>query len=207
MVVPGQVVVLNGTSSAGKSSTAAAFQAARAADGDCWIVTGLDDYLAKLPGEWVEVGAWIGARANEGIRLETDGDRAMFRLGELARRLMRAYRRSVRELARAGLNVMVDEVSLQEDEWLDWCEALQGLDPVWVAVRCDVEVAVAREAARGDRAIGLVRGQADVVHRFPDYRIELDTTASSVAEIVEQLDHLLALRPVTPAGDARRSPR
>ena len=207
MVVPGQVVVLNGTSSAGKSSTAAAFQQARAAVGDCWIVTGLDDYVAKLPGEWVEVGGWIGARASEGIRLETDGDRAMFRLGELAHRLMRAYRRSVRELAVAGLNVLVDEVSLQEDEWLDWCDALHGLDPVWVAVRCDVEVAAAREAARGDRALGLVRGQADVVHRYPTYGIELDTTASSVADVVEQLDELLRARSVTPADADRRSPR
>jgi len=207
MVAPGQVVVLNGTSSAGKSSTAAAFQETRAAVGECWIIVGLDDYLAKLPGEWVEVGSWVGTRASDGIRLETDGDRAMFRVGEQARRLMLAYRRSIRELALAGLNVVVDEVSLEEDEWRDWCAALQGLDPVWVAVRCDVEVAGARESARGDRAIGLARGQADIVHRFPAYDIELDTTARSVAEVAEQLDHLLRARPIRGFESARGGPR
>ena len=194
MVDRGTIVVLNGTSSAGKSSTAAAFQRARAEAGECWLVIGLDDYLAKLPGEWVEVGAWVGPRASDGVRLVTDGDRAMFQIGPLARRLMRAYRRSIREAARAGLNVVVDEVSLYEDEWDDWCDALAGLDPVWVAVRCEVEIAAAREAARGDRAIGLVRGQSDVVHRYPAYDLELDTTSTAVDEVVQQLTEFLARR-------------
>ncbi len=74
--------------------------------------------------------------------------------------------------------MIVDEVSLQEPEWLDWCEALDGLGAMWVAVHCDVEVASQREAARGDRELGLVRGQADVVHRYPVYALELDTTAT-----------------------------
>jgi chloramphenicol 3-O phosphotransferase len=191
-VAPGQVVVLNGTSSAGKSSTAAAFQELRAARGECWLVIGLDDYLAKLPGRWVEVGNWVGPYASDGIRLVTDGDRSMFRIGELATRMMHAYRRSVREMAFAGLNVMVDEVSLEAPEWIDWCEALAGIDAVWVAVRCDIEVAAARESARGDRAIGLVRGQYDIVHRHPAYAFEIDTTTASVDEVVAQLDSFLA---------------
>ena len=95
--------------------------------------------------------------------------------------------------------MIVDEVSLQEDEWHDWCEALDGLDAVWVAVRCDVEVASQREAARGDRALGLVRGQADVVHRFPAYDLELDTTVTPVDEVVRQLDDFVRnLGPVDP---------
>ena len=46
-----------------------------------------------------------------------------------------------------------------------------------------LDVAAQREAARGDRAIELVRGQADVVHRFPAYATEIDTTAAPVATI------------------------
>jgi len=191
--------VLNGTSSSGKTSTANAFQELRSRAGECWLVIGLDDFLAKLPGRWVEVGAWVGSLAGDGIRLEREGDRANFHIGEQARRLMRAYRRSVREIARAGLNVIVDEVSLHEDEWQDWCVALDGLDAVWVAVHCDVEVASQREAARGDRALGLVRGQADVVHRFPDYALELDTTDTPVEEVASRLDEFVSkLRAVDP---------
>ena len=191
MVAPGRVVVLNGTSSAGKSSLAAAFQRAREAEGELWIVMGLDEFLLKLPDRWVEVGKWVGSFAEEGIRLETQGDRSNFHIGEQARRLMRAYRRSVREFASAGFNVIVDEVSLEADEWQDWCEALAGLAPVWVAVRCDTETAVRREFERGDRAVGLARDQAERVHRFPNYDFELDSTTSSVEVLVEQLYELL----------------
>ncbi len=199
VVAPGQVVVLNGTSSSGKTSTANAFQESRSRAGELWLVIGLDDFLAKLPRRWVEVGAWVGSLAEDGVRLERDGDRANFHIGEHARRLMHAYRRSVREIARAGINVVVDEVSLQEDEWNDWCAALDGLDAVWVAVRCDVEVASQRETARGDRALGLVRGQSEVVHRFPRYDLELDTTAAPVEQIARQLEEFVVnLRRVDP---------
>jgi chloramphenicol 3-O phosphotransferase len=199
VVAAGRVVVLNGTSSSGKTSTANAFQESRSRAGECWLVIGLDDFLAKLPGRWVEVGAWVGSLAGDGVRLEREGDRANFHIGEQARRLMRAYRRSVREIARAGLNVVVDEVSLHEDEWQDWCLALDGLDAVWVAVHCDVEVAAQREAARGDRALGLVRGQAGVVHQFPDYDLELDTTHAPVEEVARRLEEFVSnLRAVDP---------
>ena len=191
--------MLNGTSSSGKTSTANAFQASRSQAGELWLVVALDDFLAKIPGRWVEVGAWVGSLAGDGIRLERDGDRANFHIGDQARRLMRAYRRSVREIASAGINVIVDEVSLQEDEWQDWCEALDGLAVAWVAVRCDVDVASQREAARGDRALGLVRGQADVVHRYPAYEFELDTTVAAVDEVARRLEEFVGnLRPLDP---------
>lgn len=192
VVAPGQVVVLNGTSSSGKTSTALAFQELRAQAGDLWVVLALDDFIGKVPRRWVDVGTWVGSLAGDGVRLVRDGERANFEIGPKAQRLMRAYRRSVRETALAGINVIVDEVSLQEPEWLDWCAALDGLGAVWVAVRCDVEVASQREAARGDRVLGLVRGQADVVHRYPAYDLELDTTVESVHEVVRQLDEFVA---------------
>jgi chloramphenicol 3-O phosphotransferase len=199
VVATGRVVVLNGTSSSGKTSTANAFQATRSQAGELWVVTGLDDYIGKLPARWVEVGEWVGSRAGDGVQLVVDGERAGFHIGADAQRLLRAYRRSVREIARAGINVIVDEVTIEEHEWLDWCEALAGLDAIWVAMRCDVEIASQREAARGDRVRGLVRGQVDVVHRYPLYDLELDTTVTPVEEVASQLDEFVrALRPVDP---------
>lgn len=193
MVVAGRIVVLNGTSSAGKTSTALAFQELRAQSGELWIVVALDDFLAKVPRRWVEVGEWAGSFARDGMQLVRDGERANFHIGEQAKRLMRAYRRSVRETALAGINVIVDEVSLQEPEWLDWSEALDGLGALWVAVHCDVEIASRREAARGDRELGLVRGQAEVVHRYPAYDFEVDTTVTPVEDVVRKLDEFVGV--------------
>ena len=191
MVAPGRVVVINGTSSAGKTALAKAFQEIRAAAGDCWLVFGIDDFLPRLPRRWVAYDAWSGSLAGDGVRLVRDGDRARYRIGALGRRVLSAYRRSIAEVARAGLNVLVDDVTIEEHEWDEWCAVLAGLHPVWVALRCDADVAVAREAARGDRARGLVRGVVDLVHRFPVYDLELDSTAVSAADLAAQLNAYL----------------
>ena len=165
MVAPGRVVVINGTSSAGKTTLAHAFQEARAAAGECWVVFGIDDFVPRLPRRWVAIDAWSGSLADDGVRLVRDGDRARYEIGALGRRLKSAYRRSIADVARAGLNVVVDDVTIERDEWDEWCEALAGLDPLWVALRCDVDVAATREATRGDRVRGLARGVDDLVDR------------------------------------------
>jgi len=195
MVAPGRVVVINGTSSAGKTTLAETFQEARAADGECWVIFGIDDFMPRLPRRWVAIDAWSGSLARDGVRLERDGDRARFRIGALGRRILTAYRHSIAAIAGAGLNVVVDDVSIEEEEWDEWCVALAGLDPVWVALRCDVDVAARREAARGDRAQGLVRGLVDIVHRFPAYDLELDSTAASAADLATQLAAYLGEAP------------
>jgi len=54
VVEAGKVVVLNGTSSAGKTSLALAFQDLRARRGDCWVVFGIDDFIPRLPRQWAD---------------------------------------------------------------------------------------------------------------------------------------------------------
>jgi chloramphenicol 3-O phosphotransferase len=191
VVEAGTVVVLNGTSSAGKSTLAREFQALRAARGDCWVVFGIDDFLPKLPGRWIEIDEWKGPFSDDGVRLDRDGDCARYHIGELGQRLLAAYRRSIAEIARCGMNVVVDDVMIEHHEWDQWQRALTGLRAVFVGVRCDVEVAVRREAERGDRARGLARGQAETVHRCARYDVEVDTTFESAVEIARRLDTLL----------------
>ena len=86
VVAPGRVVVLNGTSSSGKTSAAQAFQQARADAGECWVVVGMDDFMPKLPRRWVKVGTWAGSIADDGVRLDRAGDRARFHIGRVDRR-------------------------------------------------------------------------------------------------------------------------
>jgi chloramphenicol 3-O phosphotransferase len=53
---------------------------------------------------------------------------------------------------------------------------------VWVGVRCDPEVAVAREHGRQDRIGGMARLQATRVHEGVVYDLVVDTTAASAAD-------------------------
>jgi chloramphenicol 3-O phosphotransferase len=49
-------------------------------------------------------------------------------------------------------------------------------------VRCDAEVAAARELARGDRVIGMAVSQATVVHEGVQYDVEADTTSTEALD-------------------------
>jgi chloramphenicol 3-O phosphotransferase len=171
----GRVVVLNGTSSAGKTTLATMLQSRLASDGDCWIVLGIDDVFLKLPHDWIRLRDWLGAYAEEGIAFETIDGEVERRVGPIGTRTLAAYRGWVGAAARAGLNVIVDEVLLDESDWIGWQQELDGLDVTWVRVDIALDALEARERERGDRMIGLARSQYDIVHRFPKYDLRVDT--------------------------------
>ena len=169
--------MLNGTSSAGKTTLATTLQARLAEAGECWIVVGVDDLFAKLPPAWVTYRTHVGAHADQGIAFElVDGD-VERRVGPIGAQVLAAYRRTVAGAALAGLNVIVDEVLLSEEDWNAWQVELDNLDVLWVRVDCALDVVEARELARGDRMIGLARAQFDVVHLHPAYDVCVDTVA------------------------------
>jgi chloramphenicol 3-O phosphotransferase len=182
-----RIVILNGASSAGKTTLATGFRDQRAAVGDFWLVTGIDDFLAKLRPEWVSAGPDEGAFAADGFRFESTPEGARVRVGSLGRHLLRAYQASVCAVARAGLNVLVDEVVIDKTAWDDWTGVLGDLDVVWVGIRCAAEVAEARNKARGDRYAGLARAQTFTVHRHATYDFEIDTTTQPPREVLSRL--------------------
>ena len=61
----GSVIVLNGPSSSGKSTLAAALQRRFAAEGECWFVYALDDYIARVPFDWITAGRHVGPHAED----------------------------------------------------------------------------------------------------------------------------------------------
>ena len=188
----GRVVVLNGGSSAGKSSLARALQDRWAERGECWVVLAWDDFVPRLPARWFGIPAARGDLASEGANYRVlDEQTASFDLGRVGRRMVAAYHRAVAAFARSGLDVLVDEVVLSEDDWVDWSEALDGLDVRWVAVRCDLDVAIGRERQRGDRLPGLARGTSLAAHRHVRYDAEIDTTSAAVHELATEVDALL----------------
>ena len=196
MAAGGSIVVLNGASSAGKSTIATSFRDRRAAAGDLWLLIGIDDYLAKLPVEWLDLGlpGGPGAHARDGLALRPGADGRDLHVGPVCRRLLRAYYAAVAAAARAGLNVLVDEVVVDETAWHDWQVALEGLSVVWVGVRCSLEVAEARERRRGDRPHGMTRAQVTTVHRHARYDVEIDTSeltpAEGAAEFARHMERL-----------------
>ena len=190
----GRVLVLNGSSSAGKSSLARALQAELERRGEPWVVFGWDDFVPRLPARWHGGPEVVHDLADDGIRYRLVGDdEAILVAGPVARRVLAAYHRAVAAMAGAGVDVIVDEVLITAEEWDDWQEALAGLPVRWVGVRCPPEVVAERERLRGDRVLGLARGTAERVHLHATYDLEVDTSTATPGELASRLIHQIEL--------------
>jgi chloramphenicol 3-O phosphotransferase len=139
--------------------------------------------LATGPGEYADAGLWF-EQTPSGRRL---------RVGPTCRQLIEVYHQWVSAAVRSGMNVIVDDVVIDRETYESWERVLEGLEPVWVAVRCPVEVAEARELIRGDRAIGLARAQHELVHRDISYAFDIDTGDLTATEAHETLRRHLGL--------------
>jgi chloramphenicol 3-O phosphotransferase len=158
-----QVIVLNGGSSAGKSGIVRCLQAILP---DPWLALGTDVLVDAMPSAL--------RNPDGGIGFAPDGQ---VTVGPRFRELEAAWIEGVAAMARAGARVIVDEVFLGGAySQQRWQKALDGLEVLWVGVRCDPTVAAAREVARGDRTAGMAASQADLVHQGVGYDLEVDTT-------------------------------
>ena len=167
----GRIVILNGVPRAGKSSIAAAMQAELAGP---WISLGVDAQNATLPSALLP-----------GIGLRPGGERPD--LEPVVQRLYAALYQSIAAHARAGFDVVVDvghhDVYSRPLGILPACaRLLDGLDVLFVGVRCPLEVIMARrnadphsQYAKGDGVPAPVQRWQDAVHVPGIYDLELDT--------------------------------
>lgn len=92
------------------------------------------------------------------------------------RRAESAWRNAMAAIPIAGIGVILDEVFLDGGKSQNrLAESLQELTVGWVGVRCEPEVAEARELRRGDRVHGQARDQALRVHEGVRYDLTVDT--------------------------------
>jgi chloramphenicol 3-O phosphotransferase len=200
----GRVIVLNGTSSSGKSTLVRALQARLAGP---WLGVGIDTVVFALPKAYLEPPLW--AEVFRYVAVEPGGP-APFRIetGDLGRRLVEGMHGMVASLADEGLSVIVDHVLLEPDWLPDLAERLAGHEVLFVGVRCPLEVVVRREAERRDRTIGQAAAQLDVVHRAGGYDLEVDTSLLAADAAAERIAARLAGGfPATPFGDWRDAAR
>jgi chloramphenicol 3-O phosphotransferase len=162
------VVVLNGGSSAGKSSIAACLQGRLHGT---WLTLGIDDLIRALS------HGPHDTEAGGSLTISSEGSVAV---GETFRAAEDAWYEGVAAMARAGTGVIVDEVFLEGGASQARLEqALQELSVIWVGVQCDPAVAESRERQRPDRTVGMARQQAAVVHQGVHYDVVVVTSHAS----------------------------
>ncbi|MGH9293100.1 MAG: chloramphenicol phosphotransferase CPT family protein [Acidimicrobiales bacterium] len=177
------VVVLNGGSSSGKTSIARCLQRLL---GPTWMSLSIDDLVRALPGgddvdELIGVPRAVTAVGTEGsIVFGPDGSVIV---GDDFRRVEASWYGGLAEMGRCGTGLILDEVFMSgrsSQERL--AAALSGLPVVWVGVRCDPDVAAARERARPDRVTGMAHLQSERVHEGVVYDLIVDTTGASASD-------------------------
>ena len=104
---PGRVVLFHGTSSSGKTTVARAVQ--RLSD-EPWVHLGIDTVWNAIDERWME----HGPRAAEGFLWSED---ATIVPGPVGQRLARGMRAGLAAFARAGNDVLVDDVFI-DPAWL-----------------------------------------------------------------------------------------
>ncbi len=177
----GKIILLNGASSAGKSSIVKALQTTLS---EAYLEAGIDKFLFMLPNDYLmKAHLWhqvIGYEKGENGEL-------LPKVGDHGHQLMRGMHRAISGLAQTGNNVIADHVMLDK-QWLDDClDVFEGFEVLFVGVICPLDVLEAREKGRGDRTLGQARGQAGIIHQDCIYDLEVDTSKLSTAECAEQI--------------------
>ena len=175
----GRVILLNGVSSAGKTTLANAIQSLAPKP---MLRVSLDDFIAMLPDGAETQRTWFPVRevcvAGEPLpRIDIGPDGA---------KLLSAMRRFVAQLSAAGLPTVVDDVC--EAAQIAGYRALLGSsDLLVIKVTAPLVELERRERARGNRLVGTSREQAARLHDGIAYDGEIDTGELSPNQAAETI--------------------
>jgi chloramphenicol 3-O phosphotransferase len=155
----GKVIVLNGTSSSGKTTLAREFQSQCS---EVYLLCSLDAFWDMTP-----YGIPAGSKNFPKMKL--------------------ALTKSVRALSETGHNVIVDIVFCGKKTYLELATVLDGLNFKIVKVECPLTELENREIARGDREIGLAKLQYESIHEGVIYDIHVNTLVNSPAQCAQKI--------------------
>ncbi len=212
--MPGQIIIVSGTSGAGKSTACELF--ARRSDG-FWLLYGIDHFLANTyPAKF----GHHGARCREGIYAEpakeTDPEGALrWRFGKYGTRAFAVFHEWIAAAAAQGCNIIVDHLMMLDPPVLqDAIWRLQGLPVHFVNLRPPFEVLMERVTNRkidkklptdilGEQAIHKIIQRLDrlrpwfyeSVYDNSIYDLEIDTVENSPEAVCDLIEARLLKSP------------
>jgi chloramphenicol 3-O-phosphotransferase len=179
----GLVLVLDGPSSVGKSTTLAALQRRWPVEQSGPLIgVGLDAMRAALGeggrGRWAD----LLDRVEPGIA----GQPPRFRYGPLGRELVAGMHRAAAAWARSGLDVGLDHCLLDTAMIADLRRACDGIPMCLIGLTCDPVVLDDREAGRPDVRPGRSAAQRSAVLEVTHDAV-VDTTEATTDEVVTEV--------------------
>ena len=194
----GRIILLNGSSSAGKTTLARAIAAL--SERPVQHIS-LDQFRDGMAARFRGMNSRPGEPGARGLNVvpTADGTQTALRFGDVGCRTLRGMRRAAAAFASTGIDVVVDDLMLEPAFLTDYLRALRGLAVTFVGVRCDLATVAAREAARPGRFPGTAAAHWAAVHAGCRYDVEVDTGRLSPKECAERVLAAVA-RPRRPAA-------
>lgn len=153
--MPGAIILINGASSAGKSTLSRALQARL--ERPFWHYS-IDHFRG-------DVLPWKRIQSRE------------FEWAALRPAFFDGFHRCLPALALAGNDLIVEHI-VETGRWMsDLVQLLDSVDVYFVGLHCPLEELERRERARGDRPLGDARRDFESIHLHCTYDLELDSTA------------------------------
>ena len=175
---PGKVVLLNGASSAGKTTLARELQ--RIWPGPLQHVA-LDQFRDGMAGQYRGMNSQTGEPGARGLNVvpvrTPDGVVTELRFGDVGRQMLKAMRRAAAAFAASGVDVVLDDLLLEPGFLHDYLDALDGFAVTFVGVKCDLPTLNQREAARPGRFPGTAAAHFAQLHEHCLYDVDVDTAA------------------------------
>ncbi len=186
------VILLNGTSSSGKSAVAGMLQARLS-----FVRMGIDDFVwERVPASWFDaVRVFLRGPRQAGTPVEHAAEPV---------KMFRAFHRAVRVCVAEGIGVVVDDAIVTRELMDDWLAALDGVDVLFVGMHCAAEELVLREWARRDRPPGTALSGLKHVHAHAIYDLEIDSTATPSSALAAQIVSAMEARSGPSAFDRMR---
>ena len=166
------IIFINGTSSSGKTSLLKLLQKKLP---EPYLDMGIDKFIWMLPGRYLDRPLWDDVLGKA------------VQSGPVGWSLFSGMHHAIAVVALRGNNVLADHVFV-EKAWVDECaELFAGMNAYVIGLTCPLEVLEQRERDRKDRTLGQAKMQYEVIHKFAQYDLELDTSKLTTEECAEKV--------------------
>ena len=184
--------MLNGSSSAGKTTLA---QAIAALSERPVQHISLDQFRDGMAVRFRGMNARAGEPGARGLNVVpiAGGKQTALRFGDVGRDTLRGMRRAVAAFATVGIDVVVDDLLVEPAFLADYLEVLPGQAVTFVGVYCDLATVAGREAARPGRFPGTAAAHWATVHDGCRYDVEVDTALLTPRQCAERVLAVVAL--------------
>lgn len=185
----GNIIFLNGSSSAGKTTLAIMLQQMLS---EPYQHMALDMFRDGMPGRFRGLNSPDGSPGARGLNVvpvQREGERVtQIRFGDHGEQVLRGMRRAIAAFAREGNHVIVDDLLFKPEYLDDYADALTGLNAWLIGVRCSLDRVNQREAQRSGRFPGTATSHFHEVHAHGcAYDLEVDTSDTTPRACAERI--------------------